>query len=187
MSKKVCDFCLSEAKGLFGSMERLPDDHYVCKKCRKIIQSYGLPVKYDIFQRLVTAQEHMHGTIMGVFLETNNASDCLAKYFPLPSVLLHEGEHCISAIEATLKVDQDAVPVEDAVKTVNEIRRQTIHNIADASSDNSISVKGTLYETEAAMYFLSEHIVNCHRLGYLERNSDDNDHIIVKTPKKTYT
>ena len=29
MSKKVCDFCLSEAKGLFASMEHLQDDHYI--------------------------------------------------------------------------------------------------------------------------------------------------------------
>lgn len=187
MSKKVCDFCLSEAKGLFASMEHLQDDHYICKNCRRIIQSYGLPVKYDIFQRLVTAQKHMRGTVMGVFLENNNADDCMAKYFPLPSVLLHEGEHCISAIEATLNVDQEAIPEEEAVKTVNEIRRQTIHNIADASGSNGINVKGTLYETEAALYFVSDHIINCHRLGYIERNSDDNDHIVVRTPKKTYT
>ena len=187
MASKVCDFCLGEAKGLFASMEHLQDGHYICRKCRKIIQSYDLPVRYDIFQCLVTAQKHMQGTIMGAFLETHNADECLARYFPLPSILLHEGEHCISAIPAVLTVDQDKVPAEDAVRTVNEIRRQTIHNISDASGSSTCKVEGTLYETEAALYFISDHIINCHRLGYIERNNDDDNHIIVNTPKKTYT
>lgn len=187
MPKKVCDFCLSEAKGLFSSMERLSDNHYICKKCRKIITSYQLPVKYDIFQCLVTAQPHMRGTIMGAYLENHSPDDCLAKFYPLPSILLHEGEHCINAVPASLKVDTASIPEEAAVKTVNEIRRQTIHNISDGVTDQRTTVKGTLYETEAALYFLSDHIVNCHRLGYLERNNDDDDHIIVNTPKKSYT
>lgn len=187
MPKKVCDFCLSEAKGLFSSMERLSDNHYICKKCRKIITSYQLPVKYDIFQCLVTAQPHMRGTIMGAYLENHSPDDCLAKFYPLPSILLHEGEHCINAVPASLKVDTASIPEEAAVKTVNEIRRQTIHNISDGVTDQKTTVKGTLYETEAALYFLSDHIVNCHRLGYLERNNDDDDHIIVNTPKKSYT
>lgn len=187
MSKKVCDFCLSEAKGFFSSMEHLPDGHYVCSKCRKIIRSYDLPVKYDIFQCLVTAQPHMRGTIMGAFLENHNADECLAKYYPLPSVLLHEGEHCINAIDATLHVSRDEIPAEHAVTNVNEIRRQTIHNIADGNGSDKTAVKGILYETEAALYFVSDHIINCHRLGYIERNNDDDEHIIVNTPKKTYT
>lgn len=187
MPKKVCDFCLSEAKGLFSSMERLSDNHYICKKCRKIITSYQLPVKYDIFQCLVAAQPHMRGTIMGAYLENHSPDDCLAKFYPLPSILLHEGEHCINAVPASLKVDTASIPEEAAVKTVNEIRRQTIHNISDGVTDQKTTVKGTLYETEAALYFLSDHIVNCHRLGYLERNNDDDDHIIVNTPKKSYT
>lgn len=187
MSKKVCDFCLSEGKGLFSSMEKLPDGHYICSKCRKIIRSYGLPVKYDLFQCLVTAQHHMVGTIMGAYLENHNPDDCLARFYPYPSMMLHEGEHCINMVDATIRVDSDSIPSEMAVRSVNEIRRQTIHNIADAETAARKTVSGTLYETEAALYFMSDHIINCHRLGYMERNNDDPDHIIVHTPKKTYT
>lgn len=187
MSKKVCDFCLSEGKGLFSSMEKLPDGHYICSKCRKIIRSYDLPVKYDLFQCLVTAQPHMVGTIMGAYLENHNPDDCFARFYPLPSMLLHEGEHCINMIDATLKVDKNEIPVESAVTTVNEIRRQTIHNIADAETASCSTVEGKLIETDAALYFMSDHIINCHRLGYVERNNDDDEHIIIHTPKKTYT
>ena len=138
MSKKVCDFCLSEGKGLFSSMEKLPDGHYICSKCRKIIRSYGLPVKYDLCQCLVTAQHHMVGTIMGAYLENHNPDDCLARFYPYPSMMLHEGEHCINMVDATIRVDSDSIPSEMAVKSVNEIRRQTIHNIADAESSTAI-------------------------------------------------
>ena len=65
MANKVCDFCLEEGRGLFRQPESLPDDHYVCKNCRKIIESYGLPVKYDLFQLLVTAEPYMQEMMRG--------------------------------------------------------------------------------------------------------------------------
>ena len=44
-NNKVCDFCLSEATGMFNRHEKLADGHYICKNCKTIIQGYGLPVK----------------------------------------------------------------------------------------------------------------------------------------------
>ena len=47
-NNKVCDFCLREPTGMFKRHEVLTDGHYICKNCKAIIQSYGLPVKYDL-------------------------------------------------------------------------------------------------------------------------------------------
>ena len=44
-----------------------------------------------------------------------------------------------------------------------------------------------LYETEAALYFLSDEFVNCHRLGYVTRNTGVTDRVEVVTPTKTFT
>ena len=187
MAKKVCDFCLSEGKGLFSGFEKLADGHYICKDCKAIIQEYDLPLKYDLFQSLVTAQPNMKDMIMDVYLEKNSADDAFGKYFPMPSVLMHGGERCINTTKASITVDKDAIPTTTAVQTVVEVAKNTIHNISDAKSENSEVVYGTIYETDAALYFISDHFVNCHRLGYMERNNNDTDRIVVVTPSKKFT
>lgn len=188
MAKKICDFCLSETGGLFNRPEKLSDGHYLCKNCRNIIQDYNLPLKYDIFQRIVTAQAHMKDMIMDTYLETNKPEDVIARLYPLPQILLHEGEHCINAIPATMRVSEDDIPDSYAPRSIVEIRKKTINNIPDAiHKKESVKIEGILYETEAAVYFLSEHIINCHRLGYVQRNTSDNEHITIKTPTKTFT
>lgn len=188
MAKKVCDFCLSEGSGLFNRPEKIAGGHHICSNCRKIIQSYGLPIKYELFQMLVTAQDNMKDMVMDVYLEKNNPDEVLAKYYPLPSILLHEGEHCINAVPATIHVKKEDIPEEPAVKNISEIVKKTIHNIGDAAHRSGAEkVKGILYETEAAVYFLSDNFINCHRLGYLKRNQKETDRVKVVTPTKSFT
>ena len=186
--KKVCDFCLDEFGGLFSKVEKLPDGHMMCKNCKSIIQSYNLPLKYDLFQCLVTAQQNMQDMIMDAYLESHDAADAMAKFYPLPAVLLHDMEHCINACKATITVDKTKIPMAQAVKSIALVQKSTINNIPDTlEKDHAEIVRGTLYETEAALYFLSDNFVNCHRLGYMQRNQNENDRIIVKTPTKTFT
>ena len=186
--KKVCDFCLSEGGGLFNRLETLSDGHHMCKDCKKLIQKYNLPLKYDLFQQLVTAQANMKDMIMDAHLENHDANDALADYYPFPSVLMHAGEHCINSVEATITVDKNRIPDVPAVRSIQAVQKGSIHNIRDASGDGETeTVKGTLYETEAALYFLSPYIVNCHRLGYMKRNTGDTDRVVVVTPTKTFT
>jgi hypothetical protein len=125
MSKnnKVCDFCLSEASGMFSRHEKTADGHYICKNCKAIIQSYGLPVKYDLFQTLVTAQPNMKDMIMDTWLENHKAANALAKFYPLPQILLHDGEHCLNAVKAVYNVKKESVPQEFAVKSIADIRK----------------------------------------------------------------
>lgn len=188
MAKKVCDFCLSQIGGLFNHPQKLPDGHYICKNCRETISSYGLPLKYDIFQRIVTAQNHMQDMIMDTYLETSNPDDVIARHYPFPKIILHDGEHCINAIRANLRVSPSSIPDTYAPSSIVEISKRTINNIPDAvNKKESMKIEGMLYETEAALYFMSEHIVNCHRLGYIKRNTDSSETIQVTTPTKTFT
>jgi hypothetical protein len=186
---KVCDFCLAESKGMFSHKpERLSDGHYICKNCKSVIHRYGLPVKYDIFQKLVTGQKNMRDMMMDAHLENMKSEDAIMKYFPYPSILMHGGEHCVSAVKATLTVDKNRIPKEDAVRSIDKIQKGTIHNIPDTSSKTDAQkVTGMLYETEAALYFLSDKFVNCHRLGYVTRNTGVTDRVEVVTPTKTFT
>ena len=104
MAKNVCDFCLKESGGLFGRTIRLSDGHHICKNCRAIIQSYGLPVQFDLFQQLVTAHPNLRDMIMDAYLETHDPGTAIARFYPLPRVMMHEGEHCINAVEAEMTV-----------------------------------------------------------------------------------
>ena len=185
--KKVCDFCLREGGGVFNRLETLSDGHLMCKDCKKKIQRYHLPLKNDLFQSLVTAQPHMRDMIMNAYLENNNPDDALAKHYPYPAILMHTGEHCINSVDAVLTVDTSAVPDVPAVRSIQAIQKGSIHNIRDGVSKPVEKISGKLYETEAALYFLSPYIVNCHRLGYVKRNSDDEEHVRVITPTKTFT
>ena len=188
MAKKLCDFCLSESKGFFNKPEKIAGNHYICKNCKSIIQSYDMPLKYGIFQKLVTADKHMRSMMMDAYLEDHSASEAMAQYFPQPDVELHEDEHCVNVIPAVLTVTEALIPEAPAVRTVAEVRKSTIQNIPDASSkDGAVKVKGMLYETEAGLYFMSEHFVNCHRIGYIQKNSEETRMIRVQTPTKTFT
>lgn len=189
MARKVCDFCLTEGKGLFSGLEKLKDGHYICRNCRSKIEKYGLPVKYDIFQCLVTAQPHMQDMIMTAWLENHSADQILYDLYPLPDILLHEGEHCLNAIEATQTIQKDDLPEElYHANSIAEIRKKNIADVPSTSSrTGSMKVKGMLYETEVALYFISDSYVNCHRLGYVLKDRDETDRIMVQTKKKSFT
>lgn len=188
MAKNVCDFCLSEGGTFFSRLSRLSDGHHICKNCKTIITSYGLPVQFDLFQQLVTAQPNLRDMIMDAYLENHEPQSTIAKFYPLPKVMLHEGEHCLNACPASITVEESAVPEKDAVKTIEGIRREDINNLSDATNKKtSKTIKGILYETEIALYFLSDKFINCHRLGFVKRNTHDNSHVIVATKKNTFT
>ena len=188
MARKVCDFCLSESNSLFGGPEKIAGGHHVCKNCKSIIQSYGLPVKYELFQMLVTAQKSMIDMIMDAYAKNHDPDEMLAKFYPLPNIQMHSGEHCLNAVNAVITVRKEDIPTTEAVKAITEVNKQTVHNIPDASQRTGTQkVEGMLYETEAALYFISKNFVNCHRLGHMKRNRDETDRILVETPTKTFT
>lgn len=188
MAKKVCDFCLSEGGTLFSRLSTLPDGHHICKNCKSVISSYGLPIQFDLFQQLVTAQPNLRDMIMDAYLESHDPQSAIARFYPLPKILLHEGEHCLNAIDARLTVEESDIPAKRAVRSIEEIGREDINNIPDAQNrKTSKTVRGMLYETEVALYFMSDNIINCHRLGFVKRNTNDTEHIVVSTKKYTYT
>lgn len=188
MARRICDFCLEEGKGLLHQPEKLPDGHFLCKKCRRIIESYGLKPKYDLFQLLVTAQPEMRDMMMGGYLDSHKPLDAIAKYFPIPNIPLHEGEHCINLRAASISVSASAVPTDFAVTRVTDITKKEISNLPDSRpGGNSITVEGTLMETDAALYFLSEHFINCHRLISIITDPVDRQAIHVLEHGKSYT
>ncbi len=185
---KVCDFCLGEGRGMFRRLETLPDGHHICKDCKRLIQKYHLPLKHDLFQTLVTAQPNMKDMIMDAYLENNDANEALAKHYPFPAILMHAGEHCINVVDAQYTVAKAMIPDTPAVRSIQAVMKGSINNIRDAAAgEESVIVEGKLYETEAALYFLSPYIVNCHRLGYTKRNTGSTDQVVVATPTKTFT
>lgn len=185
---KVCDFCLSESKSLFGGPQQLADGHYLCKNCRKIIESYDLPLKYELFQLLVTAQPSQREMIMGDYLENHNGADVLAKYYPMPPILLHEGEHCANACEASIRVSKAMIPAEKAPADIASIQRRSILNLADAPGESGAEVvTGKLFETEAAVYFMSDRFINCHRLTSIIHENPDTAHLHIMESGKSFT
>ncbi|MBR2794034.1 MAG: hypothetical protein IKE16_05240 [Solobacterium sp.] len=186
MANKICDFCLEEGRGLFRQPETLPDGHCVCRKCRKIIESYDLPVKYDLFQLLVTAEPYMQEMMMGDYLEHHKPADAIAKYFPIQKMRLHEGEHCINVREASITVSAFAIPAEPAVARICDIGKSDISNLSDAR-DKTKEVKGMLYETDAALYFMSDRFINCHRLSSVVSDHTDTNAIHVLERGKEFT
>jgi len=187
MANKVCDFCLEEGRGLFKQPERLPDGHYICRNCRKIITSYDLPVKYDLFQLLVTSEPYMQEMMMGDYLEHHRPQDAIAKYFPLTKMPLHEGEHCINMRSAVLTVERNSIPAGKAIRNIADIGRRDIINIPTAKTKTgTVDVEGTLYETDAALYFMSEHFINCHRLTSVITDHIDTEAVHVLEHGKQY-
>ena len=188
MANKICDFCLEETKGLFKQPETIQGGYHICRKCRKIIEDYGLPVKYDLFQLLVTADPSMHEMMMGDYLENHKAEDTIAKYFPLPNILLHDGEHCINMRKASINVSRSLIPSSLAVTAIADICRPQITNLSDAADpSDAVKADGMLYETDAAVYFLSEHFINCHRLTSLIKENQPTDAVHVLEHNRRYT
>ena len=188
MANKVCDFCLEEGKGLFRQPEKLPDGHFVCRKCRRIIESYDLPVKYDLFQLLVTSEPRMQEMMMGDYLEHHRPADAIAKYYPLIRMPLHEGEHCINMRTASITVEANAVPRRKAVTGITDIGRRDINNLPNARDGaEAVSIEGTLYETDAALYFMSENFINCHRLTSIITDHIDTDAVHVIEHGRQYS
>lgn len=188
MPKTVCDFCLSEGTGLFKKLYRLKDGHHICKNCRSIIQSYDLPLEYDLFQQLVTAQPALRNMIMDAYLESHDPNGAIARFFPEEGISLHEGEHCLNSVPATVTVRTDSIPADSAVTSITDIRRADIKNIPDAPElAQSTTVSGTLVETEIALYFMSPYFINCHRVGFIKRNTGEKQKIEVTTRKAQFT
>ena len=117
-ANKVCDFCLSEAKGLFSKYESLPDGHTICRDCKQKIRKYNLPVEYDLFQLLVVSDPYMREMIMGNYLEHHTADETIVKFFPQPPYQLHKGEHLINESEASIKVSKAAIPYTVAIDVI---------------------------------------------------------------------
>ncbi len=188
MAKKICDFCLSESKGLFNKPEKISGGHYICKNCKSIIQNYDMPLQYGIFQQLVTAPANMRSMIMDAHLEKTDAAQDLARYFPIGDLVLHDGEHCVNAIPAEQTVLESMIPSIEAVKNVADVRKATIQNVVDADTkEGAVKVKGLLVETEAGLYFMSKNYVNCHRIGYMLKGTGETHRISVVTPTKKFT
>jgi hypothetical protein len=91
-------------------------------------------------------------------------------------------------VPATMNVKSDMIPAESAVSAITDIRRADIKNIPDAPElSQSVEVNGTLVETEIALYFMSPHYINCHRVGFIKRNTGEKQKIEVATRKATFT
>ena len=185
---KICDFCLEEQRGLFNHLSTTLDGFSICRSCRRKIEKYNLPLKHDLFQILVTSDPDLHTIIMKDYLENHTPEETIAKFFPLPEVPLHDGENCVNAVPATLTVDEADIPMDEtAVTTIAEVTRSKIHNVCDSTVGPSTSITARLYETDAAVYFLTNHFVNCHRLSNVVRSSTDDKHITVLEDGKGYT
>ncbi|MBR2669158.1 MAG: hypothetical protein IKE36_05105 [Solobacterium sp.] len=188
MANKVCDFCLEEQKGFFTRLHTTLDGHLACGNCRRIIAKYDLPLKFDVFQRLVTSDKEIRNIIMRDYLESHTPEQCIGKFYPLPEMKLHEGEVCVNVIPAKLTVSGSAIPEELAVKTIAEVNRSTIHNVSDITEEGDpVTIEARLYETNAALYFLTNHFVNCHRLSNIVRTNTDGQTIKVLENGKGYT
>lgn len=187
MPKKiVCDFCLTEFQSFFHKPEKLADEHYICKSCKKILKEYNLPIKYDLFQILILAEPKMRNMIITDYVSRNRPEDILAKFFPMPNVLLHEGEHCANQRNVKIRVQKDLIPADQAIQSITDIRRKHISNLPDAN-ENAEEISGKLFQTEVALYFISEHFINCHRLANIVHNKDNLNEIVVMENGKKYT
>lgn len=184
---KICDFCLDEPKGLFNRPEVLKDGHSVCKRCKRIIENYGLPLKYDIFQSLVTNDPKMREMIISNYLENHTPEDTIAKFYPLPSMLLHDGERAINVVDSSITVLTSLIPQEKKDIRIADITRKDFNQLATAPGDSGVTtVKGKLYETDAALYFISDYFLNCHRLTNMIHDVNNLNEIVVSEKGKTY-
>lgn len=185
MSKKICDFCLEEKKGIFNRVRELPDGHFICKDCARKIESYDLPVKYGLFQLLVLAEPEYRPMIMRDYLQNHPVKDILIQYYPVGDMSLHEGERLVNKASAAITVSSASIPQEFAPDKITQITKKNILNLADDSMGKE--VQGTLYETNAAVYFLSPYFINCHRLSTIDLESRDCSAIHIVDHGKHFT
>ncbi len=184
---KICDFCLDEPKGLFNRPEALNDGHFICKRCKRIIENYHLPVKYDIFQLLVTNDSKMRDMLISNYLENHTPDETIAKFYPLPSMLLHEGERAINVVDSSITVLTNLIPSEKKNIRIADITRKNFDQLSTAPGSSGVTtVKGKLYETDAALYFMSENFINCHRLTNMIHDVNNLNEIVVSEKGKTY-
>lgn len=184
---KICDFCLDEPKGLFNKPKLLKDGHSICKRCKKIIERYSLPVRYDIFQLLVTNEPSMRNMIIGNYLEQHTPEEIIAKFFPLPNMLLHDGERAINVVDSSITVLSSLVPQEKKNKRIADITRKDFDQLYSVEAENgTATIKGKLYETDAALYFISDNFINCHRLTNMIHNNSELKTIVVNEKGKTF-
>ena len=185
MSTKVCDFCFNEYKGLFTHTETLPDGHIICRSCRQKIESYGMRVKYDLFQLLVTADPKMREVIMSDYLESHSVDETRAAFFPDSPIPLHAGEHLINQVPASIAIDAALIPQRDVIQRIAGITKKDVSNLYDVP--NGTEVKGTIYETDAAFYFLSKHFINVHRRTNIVHSIEDLNAIHILERGHAYT
>lgn len=183
---KLCDFCLEEKGGFFRSLEELQGGYHICSKCKKRISEYGLPVKYDILQLLVQAPENMHEMMMRAFLETHSADDTLARLYPSGNKMLHRGEELVSVVPAKITVQKDLIPAGNAITELIDVQKKDIINLPSVAGENGEPVTGVLYETNAAIYFFSEHFLNVHRISNLLTADNDPGAIHILEKNRAY-
>ncbi len=186
---KLCDFCLEEKGGLFHPLKEVPGGYHICADCTKVLESYHLPIRYSLFQQLVLAQPRMREMMMHSYLENHTADEALAEFYPLTDKPLHAGEELVTETAASIFVPADQIPAGQAEQDITKISRAKIQNItAEAGDKDTQEVSGTLYETNAALYFISEHILNVHRITNLATGSEDRQalHVIDRGREFTY-
>ncbi len=184
MANKLCDFCLSEGKGIFNQPKQIDDTHHCCKKCRKIIESYDLPVEFGLFQILVTAEVRLREMIMGTWLEHHSIEESLKRYYQPIDLPLHNLEHYVTSTNASIHVSPNKIPTTQAVTTIKDVSGKTIHNLQ--TDEEGTEVEGLLVQTDAALYFLSEHFINVHRLSNIATDCEDTQNIHVLDQAKKY-
>ena len=54
------------------------------------------------------------------------------------------------------------------------------------TESGTVTVKGKLYETDAALYFISDNFINCHRLTNMIHNNNELKTIVVNEKGKTF-
>ncbi len=184
---KICDFCLDEPKGLFNRPEALSDGHCICKRCKRIVENYHLPVKYDIFQLLVTNDSKMRDMLISNYLENHTPEETIAKFYPLPSMLLHDGERAINIVDSSITVLTSLIPSEKKNIRIADITRKNFDQLYTAPGESGVTtVKGKLYETDAALYFIADNFINCHRLTNMVHDANNLNEIVVSEKGKTY-
>ena len=184
MANKLCDFCLSEGKGLFNQPKLIDDEHYMCKKCKRTVLEYNLPIEFGLFQLLVNAEPHLREMIMNTWLEHHTVEESLRLYYKPIDMPLHKGEHYVTSIKASIDVDPTLIPTEKAVTSISNVMKKTIHNLQ--TTENGQEAEGLLIQTDAALYFMNEHFINVHRLSNVARDCEDENHIHVLDGSKKY-
>ena len=57
------------------------------------------------------------------------------------------------------------MPQEKKNKRIADITRKDFDQLYSVEAENgTATIKGKLYETDAALYFISDNFINCHRL-----------------------